>query len=250
MSKKPIVIAFSSGKGGVGKSFITANIGYIISTKFKTLIWDADIDFPNQHIMFGVEPAFRMNDYYSKKRDVKKYFYKLNDNLSLAAGQPAVGYDKQEGDLIIFSTLEAIIKENQFEIILIDTGSGLSVENIQSCLVADLVNIVVSDEPTSLLDAFALIKVLSNKMDLKKIFLVANNMVDFDDVKEISKKFNLATQKFLKQQINVLDYINYDRNIRYSIMKQEPFIKIYPHTEAAKALLSLSEKILNGFKLN
>ena len=250
MTKKPVILTFTSGKGGVGKSFIAANIAYIMSVRYNTLIWDADIDFPNQHIMFGVEPPFRMNDYYSKKRDIKKYFYKLNNKLFLAAGQPAIGYDKEDGELIIFKTLEDVIKENLFEIIILDTGSGLSAETIQSCLVADLVNVVVSDEPTSLLDAFALIKVLSNKMDLKKVFLVANNMVDFDDVKEISKKFNLATQKFLNQQIDVLDYINYDRNIRYSIMKQEPYVKIYPHTEAAKALHSLNDKILRGFKLN
>lgn len=245
--KKPLIISICSGKGGVGKSFITSNLAYLFSGRYKTLIWDADIDFPNQHILFGVEPPFRFNDYYKTHNDLKKYFYNLRENLYLIAGMPGVGVEKKKKELIILNAFEDIQNFDYFDYIFIDTASGINSETIQSCAISDLICLVVSDEPTSLLDGYGFIKFLSGQIDPKKIVLLINNVIDTDDAEEIKTKFNLATSKFLKISINILGIVPYNKKVRTSILQQEPYVKLHKNDETTKNFLNLASIIGTRF---
>lgn len=243
MQKKPIVISVCSGKGGVGKSFLTTNLAYLFSGLFKTLVWDCDIDFPNQHLLFGSEPPFRINDFYGRYIDLQKYLFKVRENLYLAAGAPGVGVERKPNDLIILKAFEKITELNQFDCIFIDTASGINSETIQCCAISDLICLVVSDEPTSLLDGYGFIKFLNNQIDLKKVSLLVNNVIDQDDATEIMTKFNLATSKFLKTQIDVLGLVPYDKKIRGAILQQIPYVKIYQSDDITKNFLDLANKL-------
>ena len=247
MIKKPVVISVCSGKGGVGKSFITCNLAYLFSGRYKTLIWDADIDFPNQHILFGVEPPFRINDFYKKHNDLKKYFYNLRDNLYLAACMPGEGVERKKKDLIIMNAFEQIQNFGYFDYIFIDTASGINSETIQCCAISDLICLVVSDEPTSLLDGYGFIKFLNGEIDPQKIVLIINNVIDIEDAEEIRTKFNLATSKFLKISVSILGTVPYNKKIRSSILQQEPYVKVHKNDETTKNFLNLASIIGTRF---
>ncbi|HOQ49247.1 MAG TPA: MinD/ParA family protein, partial [Candidatus Kapabacteria bacterium] len=98
-----------------------------------------------------------------------------------------------------------LIKKTSYDYIIFDTPAGLNNINVELALISDLNCLVITDEPTSLLDGYALIKVLREYMDIDKIKLVVNNTIDYDDGSDIATKMNLATEKFLGFKAEVLE---------------------------------------------
>lgn len=248
--KKPFVLTVCSGKGGVGKSVLAANLAQKLSEQsLKVLIWDADMQFPNQHILLGVEPPVRLVDVYLGNINVKTALFGIDKNLYILADMPATGKSEKFHDPVILNTYNELLRDTDFDVLIIDTPAGNSYEILQCSNIADLVSIVITDEPTSLLDAYGLIKILLQYIELDKMTLLVNNVIDWEDADDISTKLNLATQNFLKVQFNVLGFVPYDRAVRQSILQQEPFTLSTPEAEVSKAVHKLAknlyEKILS-----
>lgn len=248
---KPYIISVCSGKGGVGKSVIAANLGFALSMEsISVLIWDADIHFPNQHLILGVEPPLRLSDVYSGNIPYKNAVFEIKENLHLLADTPAAGVEKIIKGNEILELSQQIKNDNLYDVIILDTSAGASYEVLQSCSISDTAGIMITDEPTSLLDAYGLIKILIQYIDIEKISLLVNNVIDLEDADDISSKLNLATNKFLNVKLDVLGYVPYDRIVRQSILQQEPFILQQPDSEVTKAIKKIASKIIrNNFKL-
>ncbi len=246
-SQKPIpwFITVCSGKGGVGKSVLAANLGYMLSKNgFKALVWDADKYFPNQHLLIGVEPPVRLNDVYAGKVGVDKAIFNINDNFKLLADQPgAARFEKQDQNEII-DTYKQIITETDFDFVIIDTPAGLAYETLQCCNFSDLTLLVINDEPTSLLDAYGLIKILLQNIEIDNINLLVNNVIDFEDAEDISTKLNLATKKFLGIKFEVVGFVPYERRVRQSILNQELIAASSPDAEVSQALEEIAQNII------
>ncbi len=141
-------------------------------------------------------------------------------------------FNKANGDDI----REQIIKKTNYDYIIFDTPAGLNNINVELALISDLNCLVITDEPTSLLDGYALIKVLREYMDIDKIKLIVNNTIDYDDGSDIATKMNLATEKFLGFKAEVIGIIPYSRIVRQSIIKQEIFVQTDPDEEISQAI--------------
>ncbi len=240
----PYIITICSGKGGVGKSILTANLSRALSkVNNRVLIWDADMSFPNQHLLNGVEPPVRLKDVYKLMIPIDKAQFKLDDNLHIMADSPATGSYESFDPSLISNVYEQLAVQNRFDVVLIDTPAGNSLEVLQCCSFSDMICVVITDEPTSLLDAYGLIKILINYIEIDKIKLFVNNVIDLEDADDISAKLNLATENFLKMKFEVLGFIPYDRSVRQSILQQEPFILSNPEAEASQAIDSISKKL-------
>lgn len=250
-ARAPYTIAVCSGKGGVGKSVITANLSYILSEEnnLSVLVWDANSYFPNQHLIFGVEPPQRVNEVYEGRVSVQSAIYQIKPKLYLLADLPASGTIKNFNEASLFETYKQIIRNTNFDIILIDCSAGASLEVLQCCAFSDMVVIIVTDEPTSLLDAYGLIKILINDLEHENISILVNNVIDFEDAKEISTKLNLATEKFLNINFNTLGYVPYSRIVRQSILQQELFTLSSPEEEVSKALAEVAKNILKKIEI-
>jgi flagellar biosynthesis protein FlhG len=248
--KMPFVITICSGKGGVGKSVLTSNIAFALSRlPLNVLIWDANNRFPNQHLLLGVEPPSRLIDVYSNKIPVVNAIYHVKENLYLLADMPASGDNYKPDASQILDVYLDLLNETNFDIILIDTPAADSDEVLQCCNIADLVTIIVTDEPTSLIDAYALIKILLQFLNNEKISLLVNDVIDSQDADDISTILNLATEKFLNLKFDVLGYIPYDRSVRQSILQQELFILNNIETEISKAIFALANNIASKLSL-
>lgn len=248
IKKNPFVVTICSGKGGVGKSFITSNIAALAAKEgLKTLVWDADSNFPNQHILFGVEPQIRLNEVYSGNIDLNKAIYKYNSGLDLLAGRPASGNINYQSSESILELYKNLLVETDYDLILIDTPAFSSEDVLQCCNIADRISIIVNDEPTSLLDAYGLLKILLAYIGKEYINLIVNNVIDFEDADEISTKLNLATEKFLKTKLEVVGFIPYDRNVKRSILAQNLFINEFENSEATEYLIKLKNDLLEKF---
>ena len=244
-SNKPFVITVCSGKGGVGKSFLASNISYCISlTNLSTLIWDADNNFPNQHLLLGVEPPVRLQEVLSGKFSIQNAIYPLSDYFCLLAGMPATGVQELYDDSSILLLYNEIIKDSIFDVIVFDSPAGASNNVLQTCELSDIICIVITDEPTSLLDAYALIKILLNKNEPSKIKILVNNVIDSDDADDISLKLNMATEKFLGFKLDVAGFVPYDRIVRQSIVKQELLLKNNLPNEINKSIRTITDKLL------
>jgi flagellar biosynthesis protein FlhG len=246
----PYIVTVCSGKGGVGKSVLVSNIAYSLAQEnLSVLIWDADKYFPNQHFLLGVEPPARLSEVYSGMISLKNAVFPITTNLSLLADTPATGtnffHDRNE----IIECYKQIINDTDFDIVLIDTPAGASYEVFECCNISDLTAIVITDEPTSLLDAYALIKIIKQQNDIDKISLLVNNVIDWEDAEDISKKLNLATEKFLGVAFDVLGFVPYDRTVRQSILSQELFIIDNYDSEVSKAIRLVAGNILKRINL-
>ncbi|GAB1372962.1 MinD/ParA family protein [Candidatus Kapaibacterium sp.] len=242
--KNPFTITLCSGKGGVGTSFLTANLASAVSKLGnKVLILDSVLDLPNQHILFGVEPPVRLSSVLSGKVNVDSALYKIDYNISLLVDSPIEIDDDNDHILSLKEVVNQLKSECEKEFLFIDVQSGISEELIALSKLSDLVLIVITDEPTSLIDAYGLLKILRNYVDISKIALIVNNVIDDEDAGELSHKFNLASTQFLGLKIDVLGFVPYSRNVRYSIQRQEILVNNFEDDEASSAILNISKKI-------
>jgi flagellar biosynthesis protein FlhG len=240
--KRPITISIASGKGGVGKSVLTSNIANALAKEHKVLVWDANLNFPNQHLLIGVEPPIRLTEVYAERVSVDQAIFRVAENFYLLADLPAAGKNENIPPGKLREVYNEILARTEMDFILIDTPAGASDEVIECCEFADLANIVITDEPTSLIDAYALIKILLGMVPPEKINLLVNNVIDMEDADEITTKLNLATEKFLGLKLHLSGFVPYDRVVRQSIIRQELFTNSDAGSEVSEAVEKIADK--------
>lgn len=164
---KTKVITVTSGKGGVGKSTLTSNIAYIMAKKgLKVAILDADIGLSNLQVIFDTKPKKTFYDYFNGEVSIKETFTKTKySNISLIAGKSGHEYTGMNNSMIFSTLVEQIKGENDFDILLIDTGAGIN-EYVQEFLeLTDNILAVTTTDPSALTDIYAFLKMLSVKKD-------------------------------------------------------------------------------------
>ena len=247
--KRPHVLTISSGKGGVGKSFLAANLGYALSESSNVLVWDADMYLPNQHLILGIEPPVRLNEAYYGNVDVESVKFPVKENLHLLADISSENKDHDFDPSLFQKVYDQIINDSSIDFIIIDSPAGASMEVIQCCSFADTVGIVINDEPTSLLDAYGLIKILMKFIEPENLRLLINNVIDLEDADEVSGKLNLATKNFLGTKLDILGFVPYDRSVRQSIIYQEILLRSEPDNEVSKSIFEISRRIADKEKV-
>ena len=170
LNKKTMTINIASGKGGVGKSFLASNLAYALSLEGKKVaIWDADSVFPNLHLIYGVEPPNRLNDVYSGKISLDFCASEIYPNLDLYADRPSLGKVDKYSPSELAKIHSKLVKCGKYDFIIIDSAAGVSKSMIYASHFANINAIIVTDEPTSILDAYGLIKILIRIVGKRKI---------------------------------------------------------------------------------
>lgn len=236
---KPYVITFCSGKSGVGKSIIAANLASeIAASGINTLICDANLHFPTLHLLFGVEPLFSWQDIIEHPQNIDKTAYRLQERLRLVAGSTSPSAPLSPSDFR--RSLEMIITNIVAECIIFDCYSGAGSEILECCKVSDVVIIVLTDEPSSVIDAYGLIKIIQSHPTSCSIQLLVNNVIDREDAEDTSMKLNRATTHFLSAEYPTLGFIPYDRSVRASIMQQKLLGDVAPQSGATVAIAQIA----------
>ena len=210
-TSKTKVIAITSGKGGVGKSTMTANIAYLLS-QFgkKVLVVDADIGLANMQILFDMKPKYTLYDYISNRVKLSDVLLKTKyDNVTLLAGKSGHKYAIESSSLVYSRIVQDIIDLNTYDIILIDTGAGINEYVKEFIDISDEVIAVTTTDPSAITDAYALIKMISsNKSNL---FLLFNQTATFKTGEVITQSLR---QLGLKNRINKNFMVKYIGNVR------------------------------------
>ncbi len=252
-SKSRIVISITSGKGGVGKTNIVGNLG-IAFRKLgkKVLILDADLGLANIDIIYGISPKFNIDDFIKGHRELSDIIVKGPEGVDVIPASSGVQEltDLSDGHKMhLLSEFNKI--ENEYEIFLIDTGAGISSNVTYFNIAANKRIVVITPEPTSLTDAYALIKVLHYNHHINN-FLLLFNMVDNEiDAENLYRHFTEVVNRFMGGiDLEYIGAIIKDRYLIDSVRSRMPVICEYPNCNFSKSIMEIAEKLLKMEKEN
>lgn len=241
------VITVASGKGGVGKTNFVVNLAVMIQKKgYKVAILDADFGMANVDILFGIRTHYSIYDILYSGKSIEEVSAVMDNGIKVIPGGSGISeltdidIEKRQKLLDEFS------KINNIDLLLIDTGAGVSPVVLNFTAVADEVIIVTNSEPTSLTDAYGLIKVLISQNINNNINLVINRARNIKDAQETFKKLSKTIEVFLNKDINYLGYIIDDEKVGQAVLQQKPFTELYPKAGASLCINKISSELLGS----
>jgi flagellar biosynthesis protein FlhG len=238
-------IAITSGKGGVGKTNVVVNIGAALARRnMKLAILDADYGLGNIDILLGIEPEQDISDLLKDIASLEEIIISKNEMLIIPAssGVQSLTQLTEYQEILLYKELKKL--EKMVELLIIDTAAGISDNVISLLLAADEVYLVISPENTSIVDAYAVVKVVTELDAFKSISVIANMVADEDEGSEVFLKISRAVKKFLNKELHYLGYIKKDNHVLEAIKFQQPVVEKYPNSPAAKDYQRLSQKII------
>ncbi|MGG3279695.1 MinD/ParA family protein [Paenibacillus solani] len=229
------IITVSSGKGGVGKSNFTLNFALTMQAMGKkVLVFDADIGMANIDVLMGVSSQYSLYHLIRGEKRIEEVIQYGPDKLPFIAGGSGLAdmMSLSEAEMDYFITeIERIASEMDY--IIFDTGAGLSKENMKFIVSADQCLVVTTPEPTSITDAYALIKVVHGMDNQVPFSLVVNRAGDEQEAREAANKIILTAQRFLDLDIQLLGSIADDTHVVQAVKRQIPFTAAYPRCNAS-----------------
>ena len=241
------VFTVTSGKGGVGKTNVTVNLA-IAFTKmgYKVAMLDADFGLSNIEILLGVMPKYSLFDFIHRDMGIEDILCEGPLGIKFISGGSGV----EELMKISMEHLPGIIAnlsilDKDFDIILIDTGAGLSDTVVSMALAADEIVLVTTPEPTSVTDAYALVKTIAYKDKEKSIKIIVNKAENPFEAIDVLSKLILVAGGFLDIKLQKLGYILSDNAVTKSVKQQQPFILSYPGSQASNSVKRIAESLVS-----
>ncbi|MCW5588177.1 MAG: P-loop NTPase [Legionellales bacterium] len=243
---KPVkVIAISGGKGGIGKTNIALNLSIALSQlKQQVLLLDADLALSNVDVLLGIKVRRNLQDVLSGRAQLEDIIIRGPHGVLIAPATTGISamaelsLTEQASIIHAFSTLRYDV-----DVMLIDTAAGISASVLNFTHAAQEVVVVVCNEPTSITDAYALIKVLSRQYGIQQFQILSNMTHQSDEGKMIYNKLRKVSDEFLQVSLQYLGAIPYDDHVRLAVRHQRPFLDEFPTCRAALALRHIAKQI-------
>jgi len=249
LARSPLnVFAVTSGKGGVGKTNISANLATLLAKAGKrVLVIDADLGLANVEIVLGLKPRYHLGDLLDGGRSIEEVLVQGPHGISLlpaGSGVQSLTQLDDDAKMRLVTALDPI--EDLFDIVIIDSGAGIGQNVLFFVGAAQEAILVVNPEPTSLVDAYAVVKVLSQQAGVHNFSVIVNPVVDELAARGIFRKLTAVTSRFLNARMRHLGYMPRDENFHRAIMLQRPIVDLYPSSPASRALADIAGRLLDG----
>ncbi|MGB2427246.1 MAG: MinD/ParA family protein [Alteromonas sp.] len=238
------VIAVTGGKGGVGKTNITLNTAVAMAKQGqRVLVLDADLGLANVDVMLGLRVDKNLSHVLSGECTLDEVLVtgphgiKIAPATSGSQSMTELTPTQHAGLIRAFSELKAPI-----DVLIVDTAAGISDMVLSFSRAAQDILVVVCDEPTSLTDAYALIKILNREHGVFKFKVVANMVRNVREGQELFNKLSKVTGRFLDVALELVATVPFDENIRKAVRKQTPIVDAFPASPAAVAITELGVK--------
>ncbi len=245
------VIAVTSGKGGVGKTSLSVNLALQFQEQGqRVVILDADFGLANVEIMLGIRPQYNLADLIYNNKSIEEIITEGPMGVGFISGgsgvQDLVNLDKEKLKKLIAKLVKL---DSLYDVIIIDTGAGIADSVIEFVLSSPEVLLVVTPEPTSITDAYSLLKAVNRKKEFnreqKSIKVVANRVESDEEGREIYEKISVVASKFLNIDMEYLGHIPQDKKLTNAVVEQKPISIYYPNSESALRIKSICGKLLN-----
>lgn len=239
------VISITSGKGGVGKTNISANLAYLLAgRKKRTLILDADTGLANIDVILGINSNSNLYHVLNGEKTLEEVIIEGPRGIKIlpsASGIPEMTELSPGQKLTLIDEISAL--NQSLDVMLIDTGAGISSNVMYFNIAAKEIVVVTTPEPTAMTDAYAIIKVLYQRHAKRRFRLLVNMARDAAEAKEIYNRLGTATDHFLNLTIEYLGHIVLDDKVKESVRQQKLFAELYPQCPATRCLEKIAEKI-------
>lgn len=246
------VIAITSGKGGVGKTNIAVNLAIALRNRgHRVLVIDADLGMANVDILLGATSRKHLLDLIRPEVSLEDVIVETQHGLQYISGgsgiEKALEYDHAEKVLLQQKLADCAARA---DIILVDTGAGLGRNVMDFILAADEVLLVTTPEPTSLTDAYAVMKAYSIYASQKNLRLIINRVYEVKESCEVAQKLQRAAEKFLHMPVDCLGYVFEDTSVTKAVRRQTPLLNAEPNTAAARCIDALAEALITGNEMH
>lgn len=243
--RKSKIITVTSGKGGVGKSNFVVNLGVFLQSKGKkVLIFDADLGMGNDDVLMGLYPKNNIFDIIFTDLTLKDIIIEGSNGVSLIPAGTGLNKIEELTDEQRSTFLDKLEHLNEFDYILMDTGAGVNKDILAFISASEELIIITTPEPTSLTDAYSLIKATDYFKLKSKAKVIVNKAFTTEEGIETYNKFNRAVSKFLQIEVEYLGCIIDDKKLVQSVRQQKPFILLYPNCQASKCIESIAMKLI------
>jgi len=242
----PRVFTITSGKGGVGKTAVVANMAIALAKQDKKiLIIDADLGLANIDVVFGLTPRFNLNHFFSGERTLEEIMVEGPHGIKiLPAGSGVQQFTNLDGVQKMRFMEELDSLHESFDIVLIDTEAGISENVTYFSVAAHDILMVTSPDPTAITDAYALMKLLSTRYHQKVFSLIVNSVANAEEGLEVYQKLTTVANRYLSISIDYMGCIPFDKRVRESIRRQQPMINLYPTSKTSNAFTSFAKGLL------
>ncbi len=239
-------IAVASGKGGVGKTNMVANLAVAMKKLGKdVLVMDADLGLSSIDVLLQLAPSHTIQHVLSGEMRLRDIIVDGPHGIKIlpaGSGVQELTALNEFQRLRILEEFEAF--ESDVEVLLIDTSPGISENVAFFCIAAQEIIIITSPEPTALTDAYALIKVLSTRYQEKEFFILVNSAKHAEEGLEIFRRLSLAAGKFLNISLDYLGHIPCDADVQRAVKAQKAFVDVFPQSPAAQQVMQIASRML------
>ncbi|GEN33609.1 MULTISPECIES: MinD/ParA family protein [Aneurinibacillus] len=248
---KTKVIAVTSGKGGVGKSNFSLNFALCLQQKGqRVVLFDLDVGFANIDVLMGVSAKKNIIDLIDKRLSIWDIIEKGPNDLEFVAGGSGLSQIFELDEIKLHYFFEQLTQlQGYADTIILDTGAGISKDMLRFLLSADEVMLVTTPEPTSLTDAYALVKMTHTQKEDIKINVVVNRAANEREGRATGKNLLLVARQFLKLEMNMLGFVYDDVHVSKAVKRQCPLCLAYPTSKAANNFKSLVNAYLSNGKM-
>jgi flagellar biosynthesis protein FlhG len=245
-SSHPVkVIAVTGGKGGVGKTNLSVNLSVALAQlQRRVVLMDADLGLANVDVLLGLQARFTLADVLKGERSMRDILLTGPSGLKIVPASSGVQQmaklSHQEHAAIINSFSEL---SEQVDILMVDTAAGISDTVVSFVRASQEVIIVVCDEPSSITDAYALMKLLNTEHEVFRFRVIANMTRSTNEGINLFNKLNGVCERFLDASLQYLGNVPYDENVRKAVQKRKALLEFAPNCKASQAIRVIAQKI-------
>lgn len=240
------IIAIASGKGGVGKTNVTANLAIAMAAENKrVLVFDADLSLANVDVLLGLAPAASIRQVVAQKCKLEDIVVPGPGGISILPASSGVASLADLPREILSELVEALgTMAAGYDVVLVDVPAGIGRNALKFCRMADQLVVMTTPEPTAFTDAYALVKLMHSRKPCPDMNLLVNMAEDTREASRIAEAFSGVTKRFLDTEVPFAGGLHFDPAVPMAVRRQRPFLVGYPSCRVSRQVRELARYLL------
>ena len=245
------IIVVTSGKGGVGKTNLAVNLALALGQLGqKVILFDADMGMANVDVVLNMSPPHTLTDVLAGRKALAEVLVPIEGQVHLVPGGSGVAQLAALESGRLEATVQRLSElERLADVMVVDTGAGISPNVLGFVLSAPEVIVVTTPEPTSIVDAYGIIKAIDQRNRNARVWLLVNMCASEQEARSVYDRLVAIIARFLGVKVRLLGWVERDPQVGRAVLLQKPFLRAFPGGVASRRVLGLAEKLL-GFQGN